>query len=221
MALNFVKTIWDELRTSIQDGYYDEKKPNEYQTLEYGTIYNNSISNILEYTFGGRSRHKEAGNLFIFDPEELERVERAYNLTTNIQTWLIDVIEEEHRIRPEGSEGSEGYRKSHNNLNHDKPSENSTSSAISQGNQVAGVGEKELNEEEDRHSIEPSEGSDPSGQVIEESSTIEQQKVPDSIYRAYGDTWKCKMKNCNAKGDKWFMIKHDCKGQLKSKSERR
>ena len=29
------------------EGYSDEKKPNEYQTLEYGTIYNNSISNIL------------------------------------------------------------------------------------------------------------------------------------------------------------------------------
>lgn len=49
----YVKTIWDELRASIPDGYYDEKKPNEYQTLEYGTIYNNSISNILEHTFGG------------------------------------------------------------------------------------------------------------------------------------------------------------------------
>jgi hypothetical protein len=106
----YVKTIWDELRASITDGYYDEKKPNEYQTLEYGTIYNNSISNILEHTFGGRSRHKENGNLFIFDPEELERVGRAYNLTTNIQTKLLNLIEEENRTRPEGSEGSEGYR---------------------------------------------------------------------------------------------------------------
>jgi hypothetical protein len=135
---------------------------------EYGTIYNNSISNILEHTFGGRARHRENGNLFIFDPEELERVGRAYNLTTKIQTKIINVIEQEYRTRPEGSEG---YRKSHNNLNHDKPAENSTS-AISQGNQLQSVGEKELNEEEDRHSIEPSEGSDPSGQVIEESSII-------------------------------------------------
>jgi hypothetical protein len=71
----YVKTIWDELRTSILDGYYDEKKPNEYQTLEYGTIYNNSISNILEHTFGGRSKHKESGNLFIFDPKNLNGLE--------------------------------------------------------------------------------------------------------------------------------------------------
>ena len=37
--------------------------------------------------------------------------------------------------------------------------------------------------------------------------------VPDTIYRAYGDTWKCH--NCTIKGDKWFMIKHDCKGAKK------
>ena len=218
----YVKTIWDELRASIPDGYYDDKRPNEYQTLEYGTIYNNSISNILEHTFGGRSRHKENGNLFIFDPEELERVGRAYNLTTNIQTKLINVIEEEHRTRPESSEGSEGYMKSHNNLNHDKPSENSTSSAISQGNQVQSVGEKKLNEEEDRHSTEPSEGSDPSGQVIEESSTIGQQKVPDSIYRlGRSDTWACH--NCSTKGDRWFMIKHPeyCTRKVKQNAEGR
>jgi hypothetical protein len=110
----------DQLKASITDGYYDDKRTNEYQTLEYRTIYNNSISNILEYIFGGKSRHKENGNLFIFDHEELERVGRAYNLTTNIQTRLIDVIEEEHRIRPEGSEGSEGYRKSHVGANHNR-----------------------------------------------------------------------------------------------------
>jgi hypothetical protein len=199
----YVKAIWDELRASISDGYYDEKKPNEYQTLEYGTIYNNSISNILEHTFGGRSKHRESGNLFIFDPEELERVGRAYNLTTKIQTRMINAIEEKCRTRPEGSEGSEGIRESHVDVNHDRTAENS---AISQGNQAQKFDEKELNEK-DKPSAEPSEGSDPSGQVIEESSTMEPQKVPDSIYRlGHSDLFACK--NCKAKGDKWFMMKH-------------
>jgi hypothetical protein len=38
--------------------------------------------------------------------------------------------------------------------------------------------------------------------------------IPGSIYRVYGDTWKCKNKNCNVKGDKWFMMKHPqyCRG---------
>ena len=63
-------------------------KPNECHTLEYGTIYNNSISNILEHTFGGRPKHREHGNTFIFDVEELVRVGKAYNLPTKIQTRL-------------------------------------------------------------------------------------------------------------------------------------
>jgi hypothetical protein len=51
-----VKQIWKEIKDTITEGYSDEKKPNEYQTLEYGTIYNYSISNILEHTFGGRPK---------------------------------------------------------------------------------------------------------------------------------------------------------------------
>ena len=49
----YVKWIWEEIKKNIE-GYSDEKKPNEHHTLEYGTIYNNSIGSILEHTFGGR-----------------------------------------------------------------------------------------------------------------------------------------------------------------------
>jgi hypothetical protein len=52
-----------------------------------------------------------------------------------------------------------------------------------------------------RPSIEPSE---PSHDNQEDSSI----QVPESIYRAYGDTWACKNPGCKTKGDKWFMIKH-------------
>jgi hypothetical protein len=44
-----VAEIWEQLKLTI-DGHYDEKKPHEYQTLEYGTIYNNTIGNILCHT---------------------------------------------------------------------------------------------------------------------------------------------------------------------------
>ena len=36
----------------------------------------------------------------------------------------------------------------------------------------------------------------------DESETV----IPDSIHRAYSETWKCR--NCNVKGDKWYMLKH-------------
>lgn len=149
------------------------------------------------------------GNLFIFDPEELERVRRAYNLTTKIQTKVINVIEEECRTRPEGSEGNEGIRKSHVNVNHDRTADNSS---ILQQNRTQRTDAKALNEE-DGPSLEPSEGSDPSGQVIEESSTLEQQKVPGTVYRlGHSDLFACK--DCKVKGDKWFMLTHPeyCKG---------
>ena len=91
-----VKQIWEKIKSSIE-GRSDEKKPNEYHTLEYGTIYNNTISSILEQTFGGRPRHRRDGNVFIFNPVELARVGRALNLSTDIQTKIC-----------EGCEGSEG-----------------------------------------------------------------------------------------------------------------
>jgi hypothetical protein len=42
----------------------------------------------------------------------------------------------------------------------------------------------------------------------------QQQHIPNSIYRVYGDTWACKNQGCNTKGDKWFMLTHPryCKG---------
>jgi hypothetical protein len=55
----------------------------------------------LEHTFGGRPRHKTNGNTFIFDLEELERVGRAYNISTKIQTKII-VTEESQGISYEG-----------------------------------------------------------------------------------------------------------------------
>ena len=198
----YVKTIWDQLRASIQDGYYDDKKPNEYQTIEYGTIYNNSISNILEHMFGGRPKHKESGNIFIFDPEELERIGRAYNLTTNIQTKIV--LEHEYRTRPEGSEGSEAIRKEPPPSNSKQNIENSE---ISRGNQVQHDNKKRQNKG-GRHSVEPSEGSDPSGQVIEKSSSVNSKHKHNS-YFSFGK-WHCN--DCKANGDKFHMQNTPCKG---------
>jgi hypothetical protein len=90
-----VKQIWERMKSTIA-GHFDEKKPNEYHTLEYGTIYNNTISSILEQTFGGRPKHRSHGNAYIFDLLELARVGRALNLSTDIQTKIH-----------EGYEGSE------------------------------------------------------------------------------------------------------------------
>ena len=109
----FVKDMWDELHIVV-GGNLDEKKPNELHTLDYGTIYNNTISSILENTFGGRPKHTMNGNAYIFDVDELVRVGRAYsNVSTTIQTKLTNnntIIEESNSTIHEGYEGSKPIR---------------------------------------------------------------------------------------------------------------
>lgn len=46
----------------------------------------------------GRPKHRSFGNTFIFDPEELVGVGKAYNLTTKIQTKVLNVKEEYRKV---------------------------------------------------------------------------------------------------------------------------
>jgi hypothetical protein len=200
-----VKAVWEELKDTIE-GHYDEKKPYEYHTLEHGVIYNNTISNILEHTFGGRPKHRIFGNTFIFDAEELRRIGRAYNLTTKIQTKIV--IGQEDRTKDEGNEGYGWIRGSFTASNYDEDAEKSD---ILPGKNDAQNNDKKGLNEVSRPSVEASEPSYLSDRNIEESiNSTSSQKIPDSIYRAYRDIWKCK--NCNLQDDKWGMIKHRCKG---------
>lgn len=82
-----VANIWDEIKNKI-GGVYDEKKPNEYQTYDYDTIYRTTITKIIE-GFGAEREHRRTGNVMIFDKDKLVKAGRIYELG-------------------EGSEGSEG-----------------------------------------------------------------------------------------------------------------
>jgi hypothetical protein len=52
--------IWELIKSNVE-GYWDERKPNEYQTSEHGTIYRNSITDIICDKFGAKRKHKETG----------------------------------------------------------------------------------------------------------------------------------------------------------------
>jgi hypothetical protein len=82
-----VSDIWEEIKNKI-GGVYDEKKPNEYQTYDYDTIYRTTITKILE-GFGAEREHRRTGNVMIFDKDKLVKAGKMYELG-------------------EGSEGSEG-----------------------------------------------------------------------------------------------------------------
>ena len=94
--------MWESITNAV-DGYWDERKPNEYQTSEYGTIYRNTITNIICDKFGAKRKHKEKGNYLIFNPEEVTRAGKIYNTKISIQTKLILIQD-----KPEGTEGMKG-----------------------------------------------------------------------------------------------------------------
>lgn len=87
-----VKDIWEKLKCEIpghvdverdRDGVVIEaKRPNEYHTQDFGTIYcNSTVANILEHTFGGSPKHTKTGNAYIFDRERLQKVSSSLKRT--------------------------------------------------------------------------------------------------------------------------------------------
>lgn len=89
--------FWDYFKNCVP-GKQDDKKPNEYHTEDYGTVYRNSITNILRDSFGVETRHVSAGNVLVFDENLIPVLQRQY------QDKII------LGKKNEGYEGSEGYR---------------------------------------------------------------------------------------------------------------
>jgi hypothetical protein len=193
--------LWNLIKDSI-DGTWDDRKPTEYHTSDYGTIYRNTITNIICDKFGAKRKHKEKGNFLIFDPEKVARAGKVYNTNVSIQT---KILLQDSSEGPEGSEGSMEKTEDHQDkYNTDNKKDNNTLSKNTHdiAPNIANV----LKPEDNRNnglSPQPSALSEP-------SATITRQQ--DTIYRlGHTDNWACH--NCKQKGDKWFMQKHMCRGQ--------
>jgi len=91
----YVNEIWNTFKIHVP-GNADRNKPNEWHTEEFGTVYNNTLRNILENTFGGKPDHRSKGNTFRFDSDALEKISASYRFKSTIRT------------KREGCEGCEG-----------------------------------------------------------------------------------------------------------------
>lgn len=87
----FAGQIWDAILVEIA-GTRDDKKPNEFQTYDYGTLYRNTITNIICDKFGAERCHRKEGTVLIFDPEKLVRVGRLCNLETRFRLRLVTAV---------------------------------------------------------------------------------------------------------------------------------
>jgi hypothetical protein len=183
-------SMWELIIGNVE-GYFDERKPNEYQTSEHGTIYRNSITNIICDKFGTKR-----GNVLIFNPEKVVRAGKLYDRKVNIQTKLIQ-SDPESPEDPESSlkelDGSKDDTNTENIVITDKIDKNPQEFTQAIGNT--------LQSETQSSSLKPSE---PSAITSQENTT----------YRlGLTDTFACK--KCTLKGDKWFMRQHNCRGQIK------
>ena len=201
-------SIWHRITTGEVDGYFEDRKPNEYQTADFGTIYRNSITNIICDKFGAQRRHKERGNILIFDLEKLVKIGKSYDIETSIQLKLPT------EDKAEGSEGSEGFRKEDTRIdenpdveianNHDDFNKVFEQIPDNASNNIIAKDEK-LSD----NTIKSSEPSEPSGSESV-SDFHKNLNTSNTIYRlGHSDIFGCK--NCKVKGDKFLMEVHACK----------
>jgi hypothetical protein len=72
-----VGQIWDALPQHIP-GTVNPQNSNEYQTTEYGTLYRNTLSQMIEGMFGATRKRKSDGSVLIFASKEIKEFQRIY-----------------------------------------------------------------------------------------------------------------------------------------------
>ena len=111
--------FWDELPEHII-GQQDEKRPGEYHSIEFGTMYKGTVSKILHDNFGVESRHTNQGSLLTFDRHTIEKLETQLNGKIRISPKKVTPV-------TPVTAGEEGGMENNNNSN-ESERENNTKS---------------------------------------------------------------------------------------------
>jgi hypothetical protein len=79
------KDFWLKIPERIA-GQQDEKKPGEYHSTEFGTLYKGTVGKILHDNFGVESKHTEKGNLLTFQRHTIKRLKSQLNSKIIVKT---------------------------------------------------------------------------------------------------------------------------------------
>jgi hypothetical protein len=74
----YASEFWSELPEHIK-GQQDDKKPGEYHSVEFGTLYKGTVSRMLQDNFGVESRHTRQGSLLTFDCATIIKLQSQLN----------------------------------------------------------------------------------------------------------------------------------------------
>lgn len=108
------KTFWNALKETIP-GKEDEKKPNEYHTEDYGTLFRSTITGFLTDTLGAKTEHKRDGNILIFNPEIIEKLLQTDKTKIIVKEIVSDIKnddeeEDDEEVTEEYMNGCEGVK---------------------------------------------------------------------------------------------------------------
>ena len=85
-----VRLIWGTLIEKVEGVYDEQNKPNQFQTLEYGTIYKNTITRIIVDKFCSNSGRKRTNTetVLLFDQDKITRFANAYDTSVNVNVTI-------------------------------------------------------------------------------------------------------------------------------------
>ncbi|MGD1838270.1 MAG: hypothetical protein ACPKPY_09485 [Nitrososphaeraceae archaeon] len=164
----FYSDIWKYIIGGGIEGYYNENEKNKYETVDYGTFYNNFLSIQIKDAFGAGISKTKYGSVLIFDVEKLEKFESMYGeseLGKDVEIDASDKIEDNNNNGigdgGDGYEGGDGSRRCVTTSNDDldtKKYENS----FKNKHDFTQKNENFIKENNDTHSRKPSHPSQPS-----------------------------------------------------------
>lgn len=81
----YASEFWEILPQRIL-GKQDEKKPGEYHSIEFGTLYKGTVGKILHDNFGVESKHTNRGSLLTFNRYTINKLASQLNGKISIKT---------------------------------------------------------------------------------------------------------------------------------------
>jgi hypothetical protein len=198
--------FWDRLR-SVIPGHFDDRRPNEYHTEDFGIIYRNSISHTLQKLGVETKRHSSFVEL-VFNFKKIMKIASQYNIS--VQTSIVDEIGE----RYERSERCIGSLAKDIPIVEEKQANNITKIVSLDNENGLNSDKDDLKDTfvkigEDNGDYPPA--MEPSQHTQHSPLENEQDTTNSRLYRiGKTDTWGCE--KCNLRDDIWFMQQHPCKG---------
>jgi hypothetical protein len=105
------RTIW-ELITGSLEGFFDidrdgnKTKPTLFHSEDHGDLYMKTTTSTICDKFGAKLKHRNKGNMLVFDRDYLVKIGKAYDRSAGIQTRLVDLVESEKEPERTGQENS-------------------------------------------------------------------------------------------------------------------